>query len=179
MRTSCLILFILQIIRRDQVFQYSENKCLPHLRMKSVFCSDKDMERVELLFLSQKLWKMKVSTSPAGEEIYFPTSNWIIFIYLFIKYTSWEPQRFILLHALPFPIAKLCCFWGRQEPLLPWQQIKCQGKTVIFNSLQAFWQIPKHEICNPYLNAELQSMWGMCMQVLVSLGLRNKRHDWY
>lgn len=43
--------------------------------MKSVFCSDKDMERVELLFLSQKLWKMKVSTIPAGEEIYFPTPN--------------------------------------------------------------------------------------------------------
>lgn len=114
-----------------------------------------------------------MSTILTREEVYFPAPNKILFMY-FIRCTSWEAWRFTLLHVLLFSIAELCCFWGRWETSLPWYQIICGGKTVIFQFFTVILTNPKAEICNPYLNTELQSMWGMCMQVLVSLGLRNK-----
>lgn len=51
--------------------------------MKWVFCSDKAIEKAELLILSQKLWKIKISSILTGDETFPCTDfNFYFLIYL-------------------------------------------------------------------------------------------------
>lgn len=129
----------------------------------------------EIIFLQWKWrWENRITLLKlysCGKWVFMPSSLERKFISLHqltllinnlcIKYTNWEAQGVILLHVLPFHIAKLCFSEGGENlcPIL--HQKKCHSRTLIFNFLQALWKIQKHEICNPYLNAELQSF-GEC-----------------